>query len=171
MANPHGASGVTGKLFMLVGIAAIAVLLWWLSRIAEPSAPTVADLPEEEVVEDTVTATIVDAGDFSSRQRGYVGQYVNMGDVNVAQIMSPQIVWVELPDGMPFLIKLTPEAEATRPEVGARIRVIGTVLEKTDSVLDAWEQSGAILDAGQRTQSEFGTVFIEARQIRAVGGI
>lgn len=171
MANPHGASGVTGKLFMLIGIAAIAVLLWWLSRIAEPSAPTVADLPEEEAVAgDTLTATIVDAGDFSTRQRGYLGQDIDMGDVSVAQVMSPQIIWVELPGGMPFLVKLTPEAEATRPEAGARVRVIGRVLEKTDSVLNAWEQSGAILDAGQRAQSEFGTVFIEARQIRPVGG-
>lgn len=169
MANPHGSSG-RGVVFMLVGLAAIAGLLWWLSRSAMPSAPTAAE--EAQIDEfagaDTSSVPIIDASDFAANQAGYRGREIDMGDVTVAQVMSPEIIWVELPGGAPFLVKLTPQAD--RPAAAARVRIVGRVLEKTDSVLNAWEASGAILDAGQRAQSEFGTTFIEARQVRVVSG-
>lgn len=169
MSNPDGSSG-RGIVFMLVGLAAIAGLLWWLSRAAVPSAPTAAEETQlEDIAADTSTVPIIDAADFAANQAGYRGREIDMGDVTVAQVMSPEIIWVELPGGAPFLVRLMPGAE--RPAAQARVRIIGRVLEKTDSVLNAWEASGAILDAGQRAQSEFGTTFIEARQVRIVSGM
>jgi hypothetical protein len=32
-------------------------------------------------------------------------------------------------------------------------------------VLESWQQSGTLQDAGQRQQAEFGTHFIEARSV------
>jgi len=117
---------------------------------------------------DTTSIPIVDAADFVRNPQRYEGREIDLGDVTVAQVMSPEIIWVELPGGMPFLVKLTPDAH--RPAAQARVRVVGRVLVKSDSVLSAWQQSGAILDAGQRAQSEFGTNYIEARQVRPVAG-
>jgi len=168
MANPHGSSG-RGVVLMLVGVGAVAALLLWLSRAARPStAPGAAVEGQVAEAGDTVSVPIVDAADFAAAQSRYLGQEIDLGDVTVAQVMSPEIIWVELPGGMPFLVKLTPEAQ--RPEAQARVRVVGRVLEKSDSVLNAWQQSGAILDAGQRAQSEFGTNYLEARQVRLIGG-
>jgi len=171
MSNQNGSSGITGKLLMVVGLAAIVGLLWWLSRSAVPTTTVnVAETPADSAAE--ATAPIVNAEDFVNHESGYVGQEIDLGDVTVAQIMSPEIIWVELPGGAPFLVKLTPAAmAASRPELQSRVRIIGRVLEKTDSVLNAWEQSGAILDAGQRAQSEFGSVYIEANAIRVVTGM
>jgi hypothetical protein len=169
MANPKGSSG-SGVVFMVVGVVAVGGLLWWLSRAAMPSAPTTAEAAqlEEIAATDTTTVPIVDATDFARNPQRFEGREIDLGDVTVAQVMSPEIIWVELPGGMPFLVKLLPDAH--RPAAQARVRVIGRVLVKSDSVLSAWLQSGALLDAGQRAQSEFGTNYLEARQVRPVGG-
>jgi hypothetical protein len=171
MSNQNGSSGITGKILMVVGLAAIAGLLWWLSRSAVPTTTAaVEEAPADSAAE--ASAPIVNANDFVNNETAYKGQEIDLGDVTVAQLMSPEIIWVELPGGAPFLVKLTTQAMASpRPELQARIRIIGRVLEKTDSVLNAWEQSGAILDAGQRAQSEFGTMYIEASEIRIVSGM
>jgi hypothetical protein len=154
---------------MVVGVAAVVGLLWWLARTAEPSVPAGATPDQTEAAAaDTAGVPIIDAVDFGRNPDGYRGREIDMGDVAVTQVMSPEIIWVELPGGAPFLVKLTPEAE--RPAVQARIRVVGKVLEKTDSVLNAWQASGAILDAGQRQQAEFGTMYMEARGVRVIGG-
>ncbi|MGD8279514.1 MAG: hypothetical protein PVH00_15855 [Gemmatimonadota bacterium] len=172
MSNQNGSSGITGKLLMVVGLAAIAGLLWWLSRSAVPTTPAaMAEAPADSAAGEESMVPVVDANDFVNNETRYHGQEIDLGDVTVAQIMSPEIMWVELPGGAPFLVKLTPAAMAERPELQARVRIIGRVLEKTDSVLNAWEQTGAILDAGQRAQSEYGRTFIEATAIRTVGGM
>lgn len=171
MSNQNGSSGIAGKILMVVGLAAIAGLLWWLSRAAVPTTTAaVEEAPADSAAE--ASAPIVNADDFVNNETAYKDREIDLGDVTVAQIMSPEIIWVELPGGAPFLVKLTTEAMAApRPELQARVRIIGRVLEKTDSVLNAWEQSGAILDAGQRAQSEFGTMYIEANSIRVVSGM
>lgn len=173
MSNPNGSSGISGKLLMVVGLAAIAGLLWWLSRVAVPttSAADVADTSTDSMAGPESTAPVVDASDFVDNEARYAEQEINLGDVTVVQIMSPEIIWIELPGGAPFLVKLTPAAMTERPELQARVRLIGRVLEKTDSILNAWEQSGAIMDAGQRAQSEFGNWYFEANGIRPVGGM
>jgi hypothetical protein len=175
MSNQNGSSGITGKLLMVVGLAAIAGLLWWLSRVAVPSttAADVAEATADSTAEPGSTAPVVDVADFVGKESRYAeaGEEINLGDVTVVQIMSPEILWVEMPGGAPFLVKLTPAAMAERPQLQARVRLIGRVLEKTDSVLNAWQQSGAILDAGQRSQSEFGRWYFEAVGIRPVGGM
>jgi hypothetical protein len=52
-------------------------------------------------------------------------------------------------------------------EVGTPYTVVGTMYAMNDSVLNAWEASGAIADEGQRMQAEFATSFLEARSMRA----
>lgn len=173
MSNHNGSSGITGKLLMVVGLAAIAGLLWWLSRVAVPStaAVDVADTSTDTAAAAESMAPVVDVSDLVGNEARYAGKDINLGDVTVTQIMSPEILWIELPGGAPFLVKLTPSAMAERPELQARVRVIGRVLEKTDSILNAWEQSGAIMDAGQRAQSEYGKWYFEAKGIRLVSGM
>ncbi len=112
-------------------------------------------------------ATPVAAADFSENTDHYWGQEIELQGVIVVQQMSADIIWVELPPrSTPFPVKLSAELAAKPPSVQTRVDITGTVLEKTDSVLNAWQTAGAIKDAGQRAQMEFGTTFIEARQIR-----
>jgi hypothetical protein len=74
---------------------------------------------------------------------------------------------VELSRG-PFLVKLSDAllSSGAMPAAQARVNVRGTVTEMTPAVLDGWQQAGVLADAGQRTQAEFATSYIEATAIR-----
>lgn len=99
--------------------------------------------------------------------QGYHGQQIELQNVAVVQHMGSSIVWVELPSGSPFLVKVSDQVAANGlPAPQSRVNVIGRVVEKTDSVLAQWEEAGVLASAGQRTQAEFGSSYIEATAIR-----
>ncbi len=159
----------TGTIMMLVAIVAVVGLLFWLSVASRPAeVAQVATGDTADAGPAAPTAPPVAAAEFGANMRAYWGQEVDLQGVTVAQVMSKEIVWVELPPGgTPFPVKLSgPLAAAGGPALGERINIEGMVLQKTDSVLNAWQASGAIENDGQRQQAEFGSTFLEARQIR-----
>lgn len=169
-----GRSSPASAIWPLVAIVVVGVFIVWLAMTSEPS---VIAAPEE--TSDTAdangaeveTAPVVAAADFESNTANYVGQEIQLANVPVTSVMGSQIVWVELPSGAPFLVKMDSTlASAGPPAAQARVTVVGRVLQKTDSVLNAWQQNGALQNQGHRDQAEYGTTFIEARRIHPASG-
>jgi len=163
---------VAGGVLAVVAIVGTAALLFWLSGASQPS--TVAEVQEAGGAGEAAGAPAerVPAGAFEAAISSYVGRDIELAGVRLEQIMSPEIIWISTPNGQPFLIKLSAQAAAgPLPAAQSMVDITGRVLVKTDSTLNAWQQAGAIQDAGQRAQAEFGTTFIEARRVApATGG-
>ncbi|HUE76951.1 MAG TPA: hypothetical protein VMM83_03340 [Longimicrobiales bacterium] len=156
-------SSATNWILVVAALAAILVFLLWLGFNAEPSVVTV-------VQEDTAVAGgAVTAQDLGADAARYHGQEIEVAGVTVARYSSPQVLWIDLPTG-PFLVKLSDALAQTAPAEGTSVDVAGVVLPKTDSVLNAWQQAGAIPNAAERTALEAGTSFLEAVRITPAGG-
>jgi hypothetical protein len=170
MANtPAGRSSPTSALWPLVAILVVAVFIVWLAMTSEPS---VIAAPEETgdttaLASGSETAEVVQPAAFEADQSSYWGREIQLQNVVVTSAMGTQIAWIELPSGAPFLVKMNDamvqSGQAVTPQ--SRVTVVGRVLEKTDSVLTAWQQNGALQNDGHRQQAEFGTTYIEARRI------
>lgn len=161
MASSGRESSPLGMVLAGVAIVGTIALMFWLSSVSQPS--TAAAVAEGPPGEETVTAEAVPAATFETGVAGYTGREIELSGVTVEQQMSPELAWVALPSGTLFLVKLAPGAAALR--AGQSVNIVGTVREKTDAVLESWQQSGALQDDGQRQQAEFGTHFIEARSV------
>lgn len=176
MANSAaGRSSPTSALWPLVAILLVAVFLVWLAMTSEPSvvvAPEEAGGDTTELAAANETAAAVAPAEFEGNQQTFWGQEIQLQNVQVTSTMGPQIVWIELPSGAPFLVKmnesLVQSGRAVTPQ--SRVTVVGRVLEKTDSVLTAWQQAGTLQNDGHRRQAEFGTTYIEARRIEPASG-
>lgn len=175
MANSAaGRSSPTSALWPLVAILLVAVFLVWLAITSEPS---VVATPEETgdttaMANATETAAVVAPAEFEANQQTYWGQEIQLQNVVVTSTMGPRIVWVELPSGAPFLVRmndaLAQSGQAVTPQ--SQVTVVGRVLEKTDSVLTAWQESGTLENDGHRQQAEFGSTYMEARRIIPASG-
>jgi hypothetical protein len=157
---------------MLAALVLVGAFLAWLAMTSEPS---VVATPDENGSDDTTavvgaTGTVVPPADFETNVKQYYGQTIELRNVPVAQLMGTQVVWIELPSGAPFLVKMDSALVAGGARPAGRVDIVGTVQEKTPQVLDQWEQSGALENAGHRAQAEYGTSYIEASAIRAAGG-
>ena len=162
-------SGATW-IWAAIAVVIVGVFLGWLALTSEPSV--IATVQEDTTANTTAAAMpagqVVAAADFERGVQEYVGQDIRLENVTVTSKMGPEVLWIELPSGAPYLVKTDP---ATSSEVPAQavVTIVGRVLPKTDSVLNAWEQSGAIQNEGHRAQAEYGTSFIQASAVRPGG--
>src|SRR5690554_3442829 len=108
MANSAGkSSSPTSALWPLVAILVVAVFLVWLALTSEPSVTVTPEEAGEDTSElATGMAAAVSPAEFEANQQTYVGQEIQLQDVTVSSTMGSQIVWVELPSGAPFLVKM-----------------------------------------------------------------
>lgn len=157
-------------LWMLLSLVLISGFMYWLSISSEPTEIVIVQ-EEEPLDEPGVLAVALDA--FAADPDSYVGGDIRLDGVRAQSTMGSQAYWLEMPTGVPFLMKLDSSlvSDSTLSvEVGTTYAVVGTMHTMTDSVLTAWSEAGAIADEGQRMQAEFATSFLEARRIRASGG-
>jgi hypothetical protein len=169
MANSSRGRGEPATALWAVGaLVVIGVFVAWLSITAEPSvAPTVA--PDTAQPPGGATGTRqVTAAEFEPNAESFNGQTIELMDVLVQQQMGTALMWVELPSGSPYLVKVSDALAASGglPAAQSRVNVQGTVTEKTTAVLDGWQQAGLLANSGQRQQAEFGSSYIEATAIR-----
>jgi hypothetical protein len=164
--RPSGATWIWAGLAVL----AVAVFLMWLAMTSEPSviATVQEDTTEAAGGGAIASGQVVTAAAFESGAQGYIGQDIQLEGVTVTSKMGPEVLWIELPSGAPYLVKTDAATSSSLP-AQAVVTIVGRVVAKSDSVLNAWEQSGAIQNAGHRAQAEYGTSFIEARAIRPAG--
>jgi hypothetical protein len=164
MAKASAGGGGASWALAVVALLVMVGFLAWLAMTSEPSVPVV--IQEDPVPEALAGGTVVSPADFEASMAQYMGQEIQLNGVVVASKMTPQLLWIELPGGTAFPVKTDSLTSLPIPE-NARVTVVGRVYAKTDSVLNAWQQAGALRTAGDRAQAEFGTSFIEARTIRS----
>ena len=112
---------------------------------------------------------------FASAPQSHAGQTVTLEDVQVASRMGEHAFWIEFPNETPYLVKLDPALVdgGLRVVSGEKYRISGRVVAMTDSILAAWQDSGAITDEGQMAEAQFATSFLEvesAVRTSAAGG-
>ena len=119
--------------------------------------------------------SVITLEEFASGPQARVGQTVTLENVQVASRMGEHAFWIEFPNETPYLVKLEPALTDGGLSVasGERYRITGRVVTMTDSVLAAWQDSGAITDEGQMAEAQFATSFLEvqsAERTAAAGG-
>jgi hypothetical protein len=172
MAKSPAARSSVGALWPLLAVVAVALFMVWLATSSEPAAVAVPEeMPEDAEAGGSGAGIVVQPAEFEGSEASYWGQDIQLEDVAVAQVIGPQLVLVELPSGAPFVVALDSLLVASGAQVQAqtRVTVVGRVLEKTDSVLTIWQESGALTSAADRQQAEPGGSYIEARRIQPSG--
>lgn len=156
-------------LWMILALVLTGALLVWLAVVSEPTEVAVVE-EEEPEAEAMVPAVPIDQ--FAVNPDQYAGQMVRLTDIEVASRMGTQAMWINLPNDMPYLIKLDTAAlgQAGTIASGDFVTVAGMVHPMTDSVLAAWQETGAIQNEGQLAEAQFATSFLEATGARRTGG-
>lgn len=162
-----------GSSFIAAGVAilAVALFLGWLATREPDTAVAVtepgADTPAQPT--DIGPITVVDAEELATTARvnELRGQQIQLNDVEVVSSLGPQLFWLQLPGGSPFLARLDPalvEAGTVAPSSG-RFQLVGVIHEKPDALLTEWQQAGVLRSDGDRMQAEYGSSYIEARRL------
>lgn len=149
----------------LVALSLVLIVgfFWWLNVNAEStSGPVVQEQTEEEEIAGLSEATLTDL----ASPQPLVGQVLRFRQIPVASRMGTQAFWTQLPNENAFLVKL-PQGEQVSS--GETVGVTGTIVQMSDSVLTAWEESGAIADELERAEAEFAEYFLEASRITRAG--
>lgn len=178
MANDQAPRVGGGTNFLIVGVSVLMIvaLMAWLfmqeqsraeATVAEGDTAAVAEAgPAGAAPAQTVNDTV-----FEQNVKTYVGQVVEITKVKFSSGLSSQTFWVELPTGQPFLVKLDSAlvASGATPPTGGTLHIVGTVQSKDPALVAQWMQSGVLQNDDQKIQAEFGTTYMEARQIRPAG--
>ena len=170
MANSSGRGEAGTIVWAVAAVIVVALFVVWLSMTAEPSVTPLLAEDDTAAAGPGGAAAPVTAADFEPNADSYRGQTIELQNVPVVQHMGRTIVWVELPSGSPFLVKVNDAVAANGlPTPQSRVHVVGIVREKSSALLQQWQDSGVLENAGQRTQAEFGSSYIEATAIRPAG--
>lgn len=173
MANKEAGRSSPGslyaKLWMVAAIVLMAAFMAWLAVTGEPSSLAVVEETGESA---GLESSSVSLDEFEANVAQYVGQILSLTGLNVAGRVGDQAFWVELPSGTPYLVKMSDElvAEAFSVQSGDAVNLLGRVHQMTDSVVAAWEASGAIQDEVQKAEVQYATTFLEASRARVQGG-
>ena len=154
-----------GTLLMLLSFLVVGGFLYWLSVTAKPTEVVIEE-PEDDVMVNEVAFA-----DFSGGPPAYVGQELTLRSVAVTSLLRPHAFWTSLEDGQStaYLLHFSDALQADSAAVteGTSVDVTGTVMQMSDSILDAWEAAGAFPNEIDRTLAEFAETFIE---VTVLGG-
>lgn len=159
-------------LWMIIAFVFAGALLVWLAVSSEPTQVAVVEEDPAATGDQGSAVPAVALDQFAANPEEYAGQAVRLDGIEVASAMGTQAMWVNLPGGIPYLVKFDTVALGAPPQVasGDLVMVSGTVHPMTDSVLSAWQATGAIQGEGQLAQAQFATSFLEATQARRSTG-
>jgi hypothetical protein len=160
-----------GSSWISIGVAVLAVglFLGWLATRRPPEVVTVVepDAAGDVAPGDMPPATTIDPAELL-QDRQFIGQVVELPSVPVSSPLGPQLFWIELPGGTPYLIRLdtTLVARGTQVPAGRRVRLAGQIREKTDAILDEWLETGVLQSEDHRLQAQFGVTYMNAHQVQ-----
>ena len=151
---------------MLVSFVVIAGFLWWLYGQAEAERAAAAIVEDSVREEEVSTLRTVGADELRMDATAFEGEEIRVASMNVASMLGTQGFWLEVPNGNPFLVSLSPEvmAEGLSIAPGNRVTATGVVRAMSDSTLTAWTEAGTIQE-GDRVVAEFATHFMEATEV------
>jgi hypothetical protein len=158
-------------LWMILSLVMIAGFMTWLGIKSKPTEVTVQTGDQGAV--ENAGVPVIPLDTFSLNPDQYVGRQIRLQNVQAQSSMGKQAYWLDMPTQVPFLLKADSTLVAGggfTMESGTRYDVRGRIVAMNDSVLDAWQKSGAIETDGERMQAEFATAFIEASQVQRVSG-
>lgn len=172
-ASRRGAADL-GLPLMIVAFLAIAGFLYWLNLQAKAELAEKAAIAEEMAAEEARAELMgeVVTGEALQADPGlYEDQTVTVSGLSIASMLGTQGFWLELPNGNPFLVSMSPgvKAEGLALSSGSAANVSGIVHAMSDSVLNAWSTSAAIGE-GDRLAAEFATHYLEATQVQIASG-
>lgn len=154
----------------IVAIVAVGGLIYWLEITA---VPTQREVVEEDTGDEppVLDVPIVRIEAIREEPEGYQGIEVAVRNEEINSRLGEQGVWVG-PDDNPFLVKLNGPAASTAAEmeIGDRVHLRGFIYAMSDSVLDAWEEEGAISGEGERAVASFAEQFLDASEIEPAQG-
>lgn len=156
---------------IVVALVAVGGFLAWLAtRQPTANGVAVAEPGQNEAPAgnaQATTGTAIEPAQLAEQGgRPLVGQDVEV-TAPVTSAMGQNFVWIELPGGAPYLVRLDPSLvqAGQQPPMGRPARIVGRVENKDDAVLNQWTQDGVLQDEGHRMQAEFGVTYIHARLI------
>lgn len=152
----------------LVAFVAIAGLIYWLEVTAVPTQTEVVveDTQEDEPVLDV---PIVDLESVREESEGYLGLEVALRNHSLNSRLGSRGLWVG-PEDNPFLVMAPDSATAQQVAVGDAVNLRGYIRSMSDSVLDVWEEEGAISGEGERAVASFSDQFLEASEVSRGSG-
>jgi hypothetical protein len=163
--------GASSLIPVLVALLAVGGFLAWLAT-RQPTTESVAVTEPGNTAVDqqgTPTGTVTEPAALNQQGgRALVGQDIELQSVPVSSMMGPHFLWVELPGGSPYLLRLDQSVVngATPVPTSGNVRVIGRVEMKDEAVISGWVQEGLLQDEAHRMQAEFGTTYIMARLVQ-----
>lgn len=162
-ASRRGASNL-GTPLMILSFVLIGALMVWLNATAEPTQPPVI---EEDDDSDTTfgVATTVQPGQLGTAPEGLVGQRVRV-EGTIEGLVGSQTFFISTPSN-PFLVRMDSAlvARGMTVEATQRATIVGTVQERTDAVVAAWQEDGSIGD-NELPLVLFATHYLLADQIQ-----
>lgn len=160
----RGASNL-GIPLMIAAFALMGGFLYWLSATAEPTPPPVMEGDAAEVDEGPV-ANRVQPSALERAAADYVGQMVRVENVPFARGLGDVTFFVQLPQGSPFLVRMTPDMIAAgEPLPSGHITVVGRIRNMTDSIMNDWLDTGTVPEA-DRPLVDFATQYMALEAIR-----
>lgn len=162
--------GGTNIIPVAVALVTVALFIGWLAtrEAPEPVAVEEPDTPTDVAdADDQGPATTIEDADILSGAgaQEYVNRNVQLERTPVITSLGARLVWIELPSGSPYLV-LLPQGTAAP---SGTVTLTGMIRQKTDAVLDEWEQSGVLESEDHRLQAEYGSTYLEARQVQPAG--
>ena len=155
-----------GTMLMILCFVGIGGFMYWLSVTAEPTEAVVVE-PEEEVLNAVPFEDF--SADFSAGTATYIGRELTLQGITVSSLLGPHAFWTNLVDAQrtAYLLHFSEMliADSTSVTEGATVDVTGMVTAMSDSILDAWQASGAFPQDMHRTLAEFSENFVEVTSI------
>lgn len=171
-ASRRGAANL-GIPLMIAAFIVIGGFLYWLFLQAEAERQLeyeeAARIAAEEAEREAM-GQILDPAQVQMDASPFVGRTVTFEDIEVASRLGTQGVWVEMPNGNPFLVSFSDSVKAAgpAPTSGQLATITGTMTAMSDSVASAWVATGSI-NEGDRLAAEFATHYLEATRVRVTG--
>jgi hypothetical protein len=145
MADRRGAANL-GIPLMLGTLVLLGGFLYWLATTAEPTPPPAV---EEEAPEDTgPVATPLNGDSVSVNGPALYGRLVRIENVAFGQPLGETTFLIN--SMQPFVGVMGESLVAAgQPMPSGTFTMVGTLMERTDSVLAAWLESGAVTSANE----------------------
>lgn len=164
MADRRGAANL-GIPLMLGTLVLLGGFLYWLATTAEPTPPPVVE--EEEPEETGPVATPLNVDSVSINGVGLYGQLVRIENVNFGQELGANAFLVN--SMQPFVGVLGEDLVAAGEAMpSGTFTLVGTLMQRTDSVLAAWLESGTVTSANEMF-ADFASEYVVIDEIVPAG--
>lgn len=136
---------------MILCFVSIGGFLFWLSTFGP------AEDQEMATGEDGEALNEIEFVDFATATQTHMGQEITIRNVGVTAMIGPRFFWTNITAEDLYLVFISEPALADSLDVSSqrRVDVTGSVMPLTDSLLNVWEEMGALRNVGDRAQAEF----------------